>query len=133
VNTARVTYDPKEDVLFIDTAGVRAETRADIDALFAGIVTDWRAACNGRKVYVVVAYDGFFVNLRENDYYAERMSAAVALFAKTVVRYGGDTLTRSAARLRGLKLHTPSNLYESREEALDVVRALRAGRLSVAG
>ena len=133
MNTARVTYDPIEDILFIDTAGARVETKADIDALFDGILADWRATCKGRKVYVVVAYDGFSVNLRENDYYAERMSAAVAVFAKTVVRYGGDTLTRSAARLRGVKLHSPSNLYESRSQALEVVRGLRAGRVSLSG
>ena len=133
MNTARVRYDPTEDILFIDTEGARVETRADIDALFEGILAEWRAICGGRKVYVVVGYDGFTINLRENDYYAERMSASVAQFAKAVVRYGGDTLTRSAARIRGLKLQTPSNLYESRTQALQVVRGLRSGRLSFSG
>jgi hypothetical protein len=133
MNTARVTYEPQDEVLFIDTAGLRIDTKGDVDALFNGIVEAWRAQCQSRKVYAVVAYDGFTVNLHINDYYAERMHAAVSIFAKTVIRYGGDSLTRSGARLRGLKLHIPSNLYSSREEALEVVRGLRAGRVSVSG
>lgn len=132
MNTAHVSYDPTEDILFIETAGIVIDTKGDIDALFDGIVADWRRLCQGRKVYAVVSYDGFSVNLRENDYYGAKMSASVALFARTVVRYGGDTLTRSAARLRGLKLHAPSNLYESRMEAIQIVRGLRAGRLALA-
>jgi hypothetical protein len=133
MNTARVTYEPGEEILFIDTAGLCIETKADVDALFDGIVESWRTQCKGRKVYALVAYDGFTVNLHINDYYAERMHAAVSVFAKTVVRYGGNSLMRSGARLRGLKLHIPSNLYVSREEALEVVRGLRAGRVSSSG
>ena len=133
MNLACVSYDQTEDILFIDTAGVRVETRDDIDAFFNGIIADWRLSCRGRRVYVVVSYDDFTLNLRENDYYAERMIAAVSLFAKTVIRYGGDTLVRSGARLRGLKLHEPSNLYESRAQAVEVVRGLRTGRMAVSG
>ncbi len=139
MNTAQVTYDPTEDVLFIETAGARVETRADIDALFEGILADWRASCGDRRrVYGRRrAYDGFIVNLRENDYYAERMEgASVAQFAKTVVRYGGDTLhALRPRRLRGSpSLHTPSEpVRSSRTQALHVVRGLRSGRCRCRG
>ena len=49
--------------------------------------------------------------------------------AITVVRYGGDALQRTGARLYNMKLHAPSRLYESRDEALAVVRALKLGQM----
>ena len=36
-NAARASYDQAGDILFIDAAGVRVETRDDIDAFFNGI------------------------------------------------------------------------------------------------
>jgi hypothetical protein len=128
----RLTYDAAEEIYFIEMDGVRLETKADIDACFEHVLSFWRKNCKGCKVYIVVCYDGFAVNLRENEYYAQRMKAASAVCCHTVVRYGGDALQRSAARLRGMKLHMPSNLYESRAEAIEVVRQIRVGRISIA-
>jgi hypothetical protein len=123
------SYDPVENIVYVTFPLVHLETRAEIRAHFAEAYKFWRDNCRGRKAYYVVGYDGFSVNLRENEFYAEQMRPIVEECAITVVRYGGGALQRIGARLYNMKLHAPSRLYESREEALAVVRALKAGEM----
>ena len=70
------------------------------------------------------------MNLRESAFYAEQMRRVLPL-AITIVRYGGDSLQRAAARLYNMKLTPRPNLYESRDQALDVVRAIRSGKMRI--
>jgi hypothetical protein len=123
------SYDPVENVVYVTFPLVHLETRAEITAHFEHAYNFWRDNCGGRKAYYVVDYDGFSVNLRENEFYAEQMRRILDDCAITVVRYGGDALQRTGARLYNMKLHAPSRLYESREEALAVVRALKSGEM----
>jgi hypothetical protein len=124
--TAFYEYDPVENIVHVSFPDVKLESQAQIRAHFDRAVNFWREHCGGRKVYFVVNYDGITVNLRENDYYARQLKRVLEC-AVTIVRYGGDPLQRTAARLVHMKLHAPTRLYESREEALEVVRALRSG------
>jgi hypothetical protein len=130
--TFHAEYDPAENIVFVTFPGVYLETQEQIRAHFDRVIACWRALCNGRKVYYLVNYDGFSVNLRENAYYAEQMNRVYEQCAITSVRYGGDSLQRTGARLYNMKLHRPSHLYSSREEALEVVRALISGEMTVA-
>jgi hypothetical protein len=124
--TSFQSYDPGENIVYVTFPHVHLETRAEISAHFADVYKFWRDNCGGRKAYYLVGYDGFSVNLRENEFYAEQMRPIVEECAITVVRYGGGALQRTGARLYNMKLHAPSRLYESREEALAVVRGLKA-------
>jgi hypothetical protein len=123
---AGFTYDAALDVVLVDLAGVRLETRADIDRHWERTVDWWKKGRKGEKAIYVVRYDGFALNLRESDYYASRMQEALQVIAHTVIRYGGDPLQRSAARTRGVKIHMPSHLYTSLDEALDMVARIRS-------
>jgi hypothetical protein len=125
------TYDPGENIVFVRFPLVHLETAVQIREHFDRVVAFWRATCRGRKVYYVVDYDGFTVNLRENDAYAQSMKRVAEQCAITIVRYGGDSLQRTAVRLYNMKLHSPSRIYGSREEALSVVRALKAGEMTI--
>jgi len=51
--------------------------------------------------------------------------------AITVVRYGGTSLQRTSSRLASMKLHVPSRIYGSREDAIDIIRGLRAGTIAL--
>lgn len=127
--TSFQSYDPVENIVYVTFPNVHLETRADIRVHFAYAYNFWVDNCSGRKAYYVVGYDGFSVNLRENEFYAEQMRPILEDCAITVVRYGGDALQRTGARLYNMKLHAPSRLYESRDEALAVVRALKSGEM----
>jgi hypothetical protein len=123
-------YEPSENIIYVTFPKVHLETQTEIKAHFDRVVAYWRDNCRGKKVYYVVGYDGFTVNLRENDFYAAQMKRVLEC-AITVVRYGGDSLQRTAARLYNMKLHAPSRLYESKEEAVSVVRAIQAGTMQI--
>ena len=128
--TSHHAYDPVENIVYVTFPGqVHLETREEIRAHFANSYTFWKDTCAGRKAYYVVGYDGFSVSLRENEYYAEQMRPIVEQCAITLVRYGGDALQRTGVRLYNMRLHAPSRLYESKEQALEVVRALKAGTM----
>jgi hypothetical protein len=123
-------YDPASNIIYVTFPRVHLETQAEIKAHFDRVVAYWRDNCRGRKVYYVVGYDGFSVNLRENEFYAQQMKRVMEC-AETIVRYGGDSLQRTAARLYNMKLHAPSRLYESREAAIAVVKAIQAGQMEI--
>ncbi|MFT3922181.1 MAG: hypothetical protein QM778_06575 [Myxococcales bacterium] len=124
-------YDAQENVIHVTFPKVHLDSQTQIREHFDRVLAFWREHCGGRKVYYVVNYDGFSVNLRENEFYAEQMRRVVDTCAITVVRYGGDSFQRTAARLYNMKLHSPTRLYDSREEALKVVRALQAGEMKI--
>ena len=125
-------YDPAENVVYVTfPRRVHLETKEDIRRHFADAYAFWRDCCGGRKAYYVVGYDGFSVNLQENECYGQHMRPIVEQCAITVVRYGGDALQRTGVRLYNMRLHAPSRLYESREEALEVVRAIKTGTMSI--
>lgn len=128
--TSFQNYDAAANIIYVTFPVVHLETQTEIREHFDRVVAYWRANCRGKKVYYVVGYDGFSVNLRENEYYAQQMRRVMEC-AVTIVRYGGDALQRTAARLYNMKLHAPSRLYESRQAAVDVVKAIQAGEMQI--
>jgi hypothetical protein len=130
VETVFQRYDAATNTIYVTFPVVRLETQTEIRAHFDRVIAFWQTQCRGKKVYYVVSYDGFSVNLRENEYYAQQMRRVMDC-AVTIVRYGGDALQRTAARLYNMKLHAPSRLYASREEAVRVVKAIQAGEMQI--
>lgn len=127
---AQLTYDRHEDIIYMSfPERMELETRAQIKAHFDFVVSFWRANAGGRKSYFVVDFTNIVINMKELDYYAKLSDKAQAECAITSVRYGGDPLQRTITRLAGMKIHRPSHVYETRAEALAVVRALKAGEL----
>ncbi|HEX3772318.1 MAG TPA: hypothetical protein VHV30_15685 [Polyangiaceae bacterium] len=129
--TAYLHYDAAENIMYVTFPVVHLETAAQIKDHFDRVIASWKAQCKGRKAYWVVDYDHFTVNLRENDSYAQHMKRVSETCAVTIVRYGGDSLQRAAVRLYNMKLHEPSRIYASKEEALGVVRALKKGDMTL--
>jgi hypothetical protein len=125
-------YDATANIIYVTFPKVHLETQTEIKEHFDRVVAFWRDNCRARKVYYVVGYDGFSVNLRENELYAQQMRRVMDC-AVTIVRYGGDALQRTAARLYNMKLHAPSRLYESREAAIAVVKAIQSGQMEIEG
>lgn len=128
--TVFLQYDAATNIIYVTFPKVHLETPTEIKEHFDRVVAFWRDNCRGRKVYYVVGYDGFSVNLRENELYANQMRRVMEC-AVTIVRYGGDALQRTAARLYNMKLHAPSQLYESREAAIAVVKAIQSGQMQI--
>jgi hypothetical protein len=131
--TSHQQYDPVENIIYVTFPVVHLETSSQIKEHFDRVIAFWRSSCKGRKAYYVVDYDGFTVNLRENEAYAQNMKRVSEICAITIVRYGGDALQRTAVRLYNMKLHEPSRIYASKDEAVAVVRALKSGDMTLHG
>jgi hypothetical protein len=125
-------YDAAENIVYVwHPEPVSLQTREDIAAYFEANRRFWRSHCGGQKAYFVVDFDGQSTSVEQQDYYVQSVKAAVDECAITVVRYGGDMLQRLTARMAAIKMHLPSNIYASREEAVAVVRALRKGTIKL--
>lgn len=128
----QLEYEQQENILYIATvAPVELMTREEIAGHFDRVLRFWRARAGGKKCYVVVDITNFTINMAELEFYSEQARRAHDECAITSVRCGGDPLQRTLVRLGGMKIHRPSNLYRTREEALVVVRALQRGELQV--
>ncbi|WP_394841699.1 hypothetical protein LZC95_32070 [Pendulispora brunnea] len=125
-------YSATDGIIFVSyPPGFHLATRREIATMFDQVVEFWQSKCRGRKVYYVVDYTNYTTNLAENDFYVTQVKRVIDQCAITIVRFGGDPLTRTGSRLRGMKLHVPTNLYSTKDEALAIVHALREGRLTV--
>lgn len=123
-------YDRAEQIIFVvHPRPVELATRADIAAYFDTGIAFWRRFCNGKRVFVVVDYSNLSSNLQEVEFYASQLKRVIEECAITVVRYNGNMLQRMTSRMAAIQLHTPSNTYRSREEALAVVRELKRGTI----
>ena len=121
-----LTYDATENVVFISfPEPTTLRTNEEIAGYFAQVVSFWRKRCLGKKAYFVVDFDNIVIDMTCMDFYAKQSKAAHEECAIASVRYGGDPLQRTAARLAGMKMHRASNICESRAEALAMVRAMK--------
>ncbi len=126
------SFDAKEKIIFAShVAPVALTTRDDITAYFDDGVRFWRAEAQGEKVYIVVDYRNLTTNLDEIEFYANRVKRVVDECAITIVRHSGSMVQRVAGRLTAMRLHAPSKEYASRDQALAVVRGLRAGTIDL--
>jgi hypothetical protein len=126
-NLSHQSYDPTENILFVThPSPVRLETREQIVTYFDDIVRFFRERCRGKKAYYLVDWTRFETNVRENDVYAANVKRVVSECAITIVRFTDSPIQRTAGRLVAVKLHVPSHVYDTREEAIAVVRSLRA-------
>jgi len=127
--TIQLSYDPDENIVSVAfPPEAQLFTLESIDGHFDFMFDWWRRTC-GKKVFFLVDYEHFFVDLKHNHHYGTRMRQVMREAALGVVRYGGDPLQRTGVRLYSMRNHSPSNLYANREEALEVIRRLKEGTL----
>ena len=130
--TTTLTYAPAEDTMFVGNLANRTlSSEADVDRVFDEIRGFWRSHCGGRKVYCVVDYTGVEIPQRLQPHFAKRQREAVDTYSITTVRWGATLVGRAALRAMAIKTHRPSNLYPTRDEALQVVRGIRVGRIKL--
>jgi hypothetical protein len=127
---ASLSYDPAENIIYMTfPAPEELVTRPQIAQHFERVIAFWRQNAGEKKAYFVVDFENVTINVGELEFYAQQTKRAHELCAITSVRYGGNPLQRTVTRLAGMKIHRPSNIYETREEALAVVRELKKGAI----
>lgn len=111
----RLTYDPDEDLFFVNFESYKVRTREDIHAVEA-MVSDLLSPL-GRKVYAIVNYDNFDILPELVDEYTDMVKRLMDTCYTGVTRYTTNTFLRlklgDALKQRKLAPH----IYETREEA----------------
>lgn len=124
-------YSPSEEIVFVRcTTPIRLETAEAIDAFFEESIAFWKREVK-KRVYYVVDITNLSMNMQFVDVYARNIKRMLETCALTIVRYGGDPLQRTAGRIASMRLHVPSRIYETHEQALAVVHGLRDGSIQI--
>jgi len=119
----RFVFDPEQNILFIDLAGLRIETREQVDETRRLVreILDSR----GRRAYGIVNYEGTEIAPEIVDYYGESIKELYDRYSLTTVRYSSSGLTRSVLRYLGAAKDLESNIFATREEAIRAIQELK--------
>lgn len=120
----RFVLDRKQNILFINFADLRIESRAQVDEL-ERLVRE-AVETNGRRVYSVVNYEGTEIEPDIIDYYGERIKELQDRYAFSTVRYSSSGLTRSMLRYLGAAKDLESNIFTTRDEAIRAIQELES-------
>jgi len=119
----RFVFDARENILFIDLAGLRIETREQVDET-RRLVREILES-RGRKAYAIVNYEGTEIAPEMVDYYGESIKELYDRYSLTTVRYSSSGLTRSVLRYLGAAKDLESNIFATREEAIRAIEELK--------
>jgi len=111
-------YDEKRNIIFTeDHWDIR--TREDVDQFF----DEYRKFFEniGRKVYMVSNIDHLFVHAEIAEYYGEVARTTVGQYLLGFARWGKDDFARMSVRTSSMKSKLPSNIYNTREEAIEAI------------
>jgi propionate CoA-transferase len=111
----RLTYDPAQNLFFLDFAGLSVRTEGDIDRIRDGV--DAFLAPVGHKVNAVVNYDRFSIVPELIDAYIGMVKGIMERHYHDVTRYTSNTFLRMKLGEALEKGQIPPHLYESADEA----------------
>ena len=121
-------YEPKDDVIFVDATGIKATSLEIVDAIFDEL-DNLARQYPGR--YAIICWKDVEIGSPEIAAHYGARAARWNTMLEGAVRYAADDpLLRSYIRTEALKHQKSgmrSNLYATLEEALDAIRAMRAG------
>ncbi|HRW79808.1 MAG TPA: acyl CoA:acetate/3-ketoacid CoA transferase [Desulfomonilia bacterium] len=111
----RLTYDPEENLFFVNFEGLRIRSRDDIREVEEKVSAILSPL--GRKVGAIVNYDNFDIVPELVDEYTETVRRIVKKFYTGVTRYTTNTFFRAKLGDALRKRKLPPHIYESREQA----------------
>ena len=103
------------------------DTEDDVTAHFDDIMAFWREVAAARPIYWLINYENFSVSQAANRLYALRLKEIVDKASLGIIRYNASSLHQALVRTTNIKWHNPSHLYGSLDEAMAVIRYLKAG------
>ena len=114
--TDRLTYDAERNTLFANFEGLVVRNTEDIES----IRRVFEALCRrvGRKVALVVNYDGFRLDESLADAYFEMVSELQARYYSTAVRYTTSAFMRIKLGAELSARQSAAHVFETRAEAL---------------
>lgn len=113
--TERLSYDPEQNLFFVDFAGLTVRTEADIARILEAVESN--LAPIGHKVNAVVNYDRFSIVPELVDDYIGVVKGIMDRHYYDVTRYTANTFLRMKLGEALEKQQIAPHLYESADEA----------------
>jgi signal transduction histidine kinase len=120
----RFILDQKANILFINFAGLRIESREQIDEFARRVREAYET--QGRRLYGIVNYEGTEIAPEIFDYYGELIKELQDRYAITTVRYSSSGFTRSMLRYVGAAKDVESNTFATRDEAIRAIQEMES-------
>lgn len=118
----RVSYDVDRNVMFLNLEGMHVRTRDDCDRVRR--VIEERVQLIGRKVAMVVNYDGFLIDAPVADTYAAMVRYLESHYYTTSTRYTTSAFMRLKMGEALSRRRVSAHIFETREEATDFVKGV---------
>jgi propionate CoA-transferase len=118
----RLTYDPHEDLFFVNFEGHVVRSLADVEAI--RVAVEERLAPLGRKVPAIVNYDNFTIFPDVLDAYVDMVKGLVDRFYSGVTRYTTSAFLRMKLGDALSERQVAPHVYESEAEAKHHLRLL---------
>jgi len=116
----RLTYDPRENVFFVNFEGFAVNTRELVDEIRAAVENILKPL--GRKVYTIVNYDNFGILPELVDEYTDMVKYLVDRYYTGVTRYTTSTFLRMKLGDALQRRDVAPHIYESSEEARQALK-----------
>ena len=110
----RIAYDARRNLLFLNFERMHVRTAADVEAIRAAV--EGRCASIGRRVGVVVNYDGFRLDEEVAEAYARMVRAMEERWYTQVSRYTTSAFLRHKLH-HVLTREVAPHIFETQSEA----------------
>ncbi len=125
----KVEKEPALGACTVTHDSVRLERSEDVARWRAQLMAEAEAAIGPGQAYLLVDYTGFSVSPLVAEEYGQVAEEFRKRFAKEVFRYGvKDQNSSSAAILQSIRRAHRSNIFATRQEAIEALEKARRGR-----
>ncbi len=111
----RLTYDPEQDIFFVNFEGFSIKTHQDVREV-ENMCTKILAPL-GKRVHTIVNYDNFYINPDIIEEYTDMVKRLVDRFYSGVTRYTTSAFLRTKLGEALKKRNEAPHIYESKEDA----------------
>jgi branched-chain amino acid transport system ATP-binding protein len=122
----RITFHDAIETMEVDFSGMEFTSEAEVNAFYDEV--DQRVAQTGRRWYFLVNYTDCVIAPEVWERFAARGKQANITYGLGTVRVGASAATRDAIRQRAQAQMFRANIFESRDEAMLALGAMRKRR-----
>lgn len=115
-------YDPDLNVVFTDDYW-DIKTEKDVEEFFQEYKKYFEDL--NKKVYMISCIDNLLVHASVAEYYGETARSTVGKYLLGFARWGSNDWARMTVRTTSLKAKMATNIYASREEAIEVIKEIK--------
>jgi hypothetical protein len=122
--TVKFEYDRDKNILFAeDDFDIKTVEDAE---LFLGLYTK-KFEEIGQKVWLVTSIDGLTIGGKVSSYYGQKVKKVAENWYLGMARWGTRPESRMTVRMSSLKAKYEVNIYDTREQAIAAIEAVKTG------